>query len=430
MMTGQYIHGFGHRTLWQLLRPHEPSLMRYLKQAGYRINFYGKNDLYSQEYLNEICDNIDELRGGFKTRTPVSGYAGKNPYALTDPRFFSFLFDPVEETSDTVLLPRMEQKALEFLEDTETDGSPFMLYIPSVMPHPPYSAPKRYYDMYDQTDVSELITPFSSVSGDVTKIREYREHFKMDTYGDDYPERIYKIYLGMVSYIDFIVGKFIETLERKNLIKNTVIIITSDHGDYAGNKGLFEKRGNSMDDDMLHIPLIIKTPSCVKNKRVNGQVELFDIMPTIMDLSGVGCGHEHHAVSLMPHMTGDFDDLNRPVFAEGGYNPREHEQTLLNNAGDGIGKTSIYYKHLEFSSRHQDTNARTVCIRTPEYKLIWRAGDANELYDLSADKRETINQINNPKYIKIKQELMERLLQWYITTSDVPQPGQDSRLFK
>jgi arylsulfatase A-like enzyme len=54
-MTGWYVHNQGHRSLWHLLRPHEPSLFRYLKNAGYEIRWYGKNDLYSQEYLNEIC---------------------------------------------------------------------------------------------------------------------------------------------------------------------------------------------------------------------------------------------------------------------------------------------------------------------------------------------------------------------------------------
>ena len=49
MMTGTYVHNAGHRSLWHLLRPHEESLFRYLQEAGYRIGWFGKNDLYSEE---------------------------------------------------------------------------------------------------------------------------------------------------------------------------------------------------------------------------------------------------------------------------------------------------------------------------------------------------------------------------------------------
>ena len=64
-MTGWYPHVRGHRTLWHLLRPDEPNLFRYLKQAGYDVRWYGKNDLLSQEFFREQCDQrgIARLKG-------------------------------------------------------------------------------------------------------------------------------------------------------------------------------------------------------------------------------------------------------------------------------------------------------------------------------------------------------------------------------
>ena len=64
LMTGTYVHNRGHRTLWNLLKPDEPSLLRYLKQGGYEVKWFGKNDLYSQAYLDEVCDDIDLKRAG------------------------------------------------------------------------------------------------------------------------------------------------------------------------------------------------------------------------------------------------------------------------------------------------------------------------------------------------------------------------------
>jgi arylsulfatase A-like enzyme len=82
LMTGRYVHNGGHRTLWHLLRSNEPSLFRYLKNSGYDIGWYGKNDLYSQEYLNEICEDIDEKRKGYKTNPSLKTghvYKGHEP---------------------------------------------------------------------------------------------------------------------------------------------------------------------------------------------------------------------------------------------------------------------------------------------------------------------------------------------------------------
>ncbi|MCD6519712.1 MAG: sulfatase-like hydrolase/transferase, partial [Anaerolineae bacterium] len=75
LMTGWYPHVAGHRTLWHLLRPHEPSLFRYLKEAGYHIEWHGKNDLYAINYFPLAVDHWDASEGS---------HMGPNPYSLDD----------------------------------------------------------------------------------------------------------------------------------------------------------------------------------------------------------------------------------------------------------------------------------------------------------------------------------------------------------
>ena len=82
LMTGLYPHVSGHRTLWHLLRPHEPSLFRYLKEGGYHIVWYGKNDLYSQEYFDGVVDRFD----GFG-----HAHAGANVFEPGEPGRVSLL---------------------------------------------------------------------------------------------------------------------------------------------------------------------------------------------------------------------------------------------------------------------------------------------------------------------------------------------------
>ena len=68
LMTGWYPHTAGHRTLWHLLRPHEPSLFGYLRAAGYHIEWHGKNDLYAPECFGPSVDRYDQAGGGHARR--------------------------------------------------------------------------------------------------------------------------------------------------------------------------------------------------------------------------------------------------------------------------------------------------------------------------------------------------------------------------
>ncbi len=94
MMTGWYPHTRGHRTLWHLLRPDEPNLLRYLKEAGYDVRWYGKNDLLAQESLPL---SATEWGGG----APPVRSGGGNPFERDDPRYYSFLYDAFPHPHET-----------------------------------------------------------------------------------------------------------------------------------------------------------------------------------------------------------------------------------------------------------------------------------------------------------------------------------------
>ena len=138
MMTGWYPHVAGHRTLWNLLRPHEPSLFRDLKAAGYHIEWHGKNDLYAPDCFSQAVDAYSHEPGG---------HAGPNPYELDDPRRYTFDYAPfpgsLHETSDM----RNVQKGIDYLRGRQPGDPPFVLYLPLSMPHPPYAAPEPYHSM-------------------------------------------------------------------------------------------------------------------------------------------------------------------------------------------------------------------------------------------------------------------------------------------
>ncbi|WP_134698597.1 sulfatase-like hydrolase/transferase [Ammoniphilus sp. YIM 78166] len=428
VMTGLYPHVSGHRTLWHLLRPHEPSLFRYLKEEGYQIKWFGKNDLYSEDYLKEILgeeayQDLDEMKRETFTK--------HNPFSEDDPRYYSFLMEPDVSKSSLTETDVNIQKAIQFLESDEAKEKPFMIFLPTFAPHAPYVVPEPFYSMYEQETLPELLpagTPNKPSYHEL--IRIYR---RLDELTDDTLKRIQSVYLGMISHVDTVFGQLMDVLKGHGFTENTSVIVASDHGDYAGDYGLVEKWPNAMEDCLTRVPLMIQTPSCQSGHVVLEQVELFDIMATVLDLAGIEARHDHFARSLVPQLRGEAGDPNRAVFAEGGYDLRElhcfegHSSNRAAFSANDIMK--LYLPKANQQQEHPKSVCRTTMMRTMDYKLIRRTSDVSELYDLKKDPSELHNVYEAPQYSGVRQQLESRMLDWYVQTSDVVPRMKDSRHF-
>jgi arylsulfatase A-like enzyme len=435
LMSGLYVHNMGHRTLWHLMRPHEPSLFRYLKDGGYDVGWYGKNDLYSQEYLEEICDDIDEKRNGIKLPASVKSghvHGGSNPYCEEDPEYYSFLYESIKSEEEELLLDENISRGIDFLKARKEGDNPFMLFLPISMPHPPYNALEEFHNMYNADELMKDLIGADEASGKPTFVKLIRKYRNLDKLDTKVLAKIYAVYLGMNSYVDAMLGKLMETLESTGLSENTTIIVCSDHGDWAGDYGLVEKWPNAMDDHMVRVPLIIKSPGNKAGHIVKEQVEMFDIMPTVLELAGLKAEHTHFAQSLVSQLGGAAGDPNRAAFCEGGYD--SHEPNCFegySGRNDGLLTPGfIYYPKVLQQQEHPESVCRTTMIRTLSHKLIKRTSQENELYDLINDPKELKNLYENPSYLEVRLELESRMLDWYIRTSDVVPMNDDPRGFK
>ncbi len=435
LMTGQYVHNQGHRTLWHLLRGHEPSLFRYLKNAGYDIGWFGKNDLYSQTYLDEICCDISEKRNGYQKKpTRKTGVlnGGQNPYDLTSAEFNSFLYDPVKTDEEGLIFDPHIARAIDYLEDRQDSDTPFMLYLPISMPHPPYHALEEFHHLYDADKLVKDVIGADVATGKPSFVELIRKYRKLDQLDATFFSKIHAVYLGMNSYVDAMLGELMKTLKSTGLLKDTTIIVSSDHGDWAGNYGLVEKWPNAMDDDLVRVPLIIKTPDQQSGHVVKEQVELFDIMPTVLELADLKANHTHFAKSLVSQLKGASGDPDRAVFCEGGYDLHEPNcfegymgrNDPLNMPGN------IYYPKLIQQQESPESVCRTTMIRTLSHKLVKRTSGENELYDLINDPRELTNLYHHDGCSGKRAELEGRMLDWYIKTSDTVPLNDDPRKFQ
>lgn len=423
LMTGWYPHVSGHRTLWHLLRPHEPSLFKYLKDSGYQIQWFGKNDLYSKESLDICVDEYGKNTGG---------HSGGDVYDFEQSGFFSFLKGAFERSAEETGDGKNVQSALDFLYSHKSEDKPFMLYLPLAMPHPVYSAPEPYHSMYDPKDIPDLRPRVEEGKPDFhSLIQEYRN---IQAFTNEELKKVQAVYLGMNSCMDMMLGKILDALDETGLAENTTVIICSDHGDWAGDYGLVEKWPSALDDTITRVPLLVRMPGNKAGHVVKEQVEMFDIMPTILDISGIECKHTHFAKSFINQLNGEPGDPNRCVFAEGGYNT--HEPNCFEGypkreyeTNDKNSHKHIYYPKKLQQQQNPESVCRTSMIRSLEYKLIRRTNGVSELYDLKNDPRELNNVYQNQEYIKVREDMEKKLLEWYMNTSDVVPMDEDNRGF-
>ena len=405
MMTGWPTSVRGHRSLYYFLQPEEPNLLRYLRQAGYDVYLFGKNDVLAE---GSIAGSVTEWRN---PRGPVAEFA-----AIDRPqRPNTMLFPPAGERRSTGDYATL-RLAIEVLE--RSSERPFCIFLALFQPHPPYTIPADFYSLYRATDVPAPVPP-----GLPRRPRFHaamREYAGLGTVSEQDFRRLRAVYYGQVSYSDWLLGELLEALERTGRARDTAVLVSSDHGDYGGDYGLVEKWPSGLEDCLTHVPLIARIPAGRAGHVTSELVELYDIMPTCLELAGTQARHTHFARSLLPQLHGAPGDPARAAFAEGGYNiyePQAFEPII----------EGLYGPKTRLQNEHPETVTRCAAVRTERYKYIARPNDQSELYDCLQDPHGEHNLFADSSMRAVQGALQERLLNWYIDTSGVPPVKRDAR---
>ncbi len=417
-MTGWYPHVRGHRTLWHTLHPDEPNTLKYLKQGGYDVHWIGKNDLLAPDAFADSVTHVHDWHG--------VGGGTRDIFPKDSAGYQSFLYGPSPgHITDWF---QMDQ-AIAFLRGRRPQDAPFMLFLPFVLPHCPFTCPQPWYDMYDP-DALPPMRPadLPNMPSFHRLIRQYRRIGELD---ERTLRKLRAVYMGMITYVDTILGRLLDALDETGLTETTALFAFSDHGEWAGDYGLVEKWPSGLDDCLTRVPLIIRNPGCKAGHVVSEPVECQDVMPTTLELAGVACRHTHFARSLTPQLAGAPGDPDRAVFAEGGYDPHEPHcfEGCKGGFQDVADKAGIYYLKGLQQQEHRESVCRSAMIRTATHKLVERPGDVSELYDLTHDPLELKNRHGQPRYAAVQRQLERRLLDWYIGTSDVVPFVRDPRGF-
>ena len=311
----------------------------------------------------------------------------------TDPEYNSWRSAaPVELHSSTWVADR----TVEFVEAHAAER-PFFGWVGIPDPHFPYDPPAEYAERYDPGEIDLPVDPEGTVWG--ADPPKYVRYHLEEKYGVDWREipvekqrEIVAHYWAMVDLLDDQVGRILDALEAEGVADETVVVFTSDHGDWLGDHGLFQK-GVPHTRELTRVPWIVRWPGvAVPGRRVSAPTSHVDVVPTLLDAAGVEVPYGVQGASLRPVLTGDADSLRSFALVEHRHEAYREDHPLVERGDDGgVPEMSATQDNL-INWGEEDIHVKTVyadgcrCSYVTGAETEW-----GELFDHEADPDESDN---------------------------------------
>ena len=267
------------------------------------------------------------------------------------------------------------------LPQLRADEQPFFMFVSYVESHIPYRPP-RAYNCYLPDGVSPA---------QVRQVNQDRWKYMSDRTSMDEQdfEILTALYDGGIAYADARVAQVLGWLEELNLLDQTMVIITADHGENLGEHQLMA-HGYCLYDTVIHVPLIVHYPKGVASPgRVARQIQTVDVLPTILAMLGDTSSETYRSLQG--------DDL---------LSSSKRDFTIAEQSHPDM--TTF---HKRFPDADVSKYGRALrMIRTDRYKYIWASDGSHELYDRQMDPDEKCNII--AEHPAIAEDLEQRLTEW------------------
>ena len=215
----------------------------------------------------------------------------------------------VDEPDDAYPDGKVAAGAVAVLEELSrnTSRAPFFLAVGIRKPHLPFTAPKKYWDLYENVRLPEIARRDPPVDApeialhDSAELRGYSDQPELGPWSEAQIATLRRGYYAATSFADAQIGRVLDTLERTGLAKNTIVVVWGDHGYHLGEHGLWAKTTNYEAD--TRVPLIVVTPDGrSKGVRTTALVELLDLYPTLLELCGLPAVKGLEGQSLAPNL--------------------------------------------------------------------------------------------------------------------------------
>jgi len=349
-----------------------PTFAHYLRQAGYRTCLSGKMHFVGPDQLHGFEERIT-------TDVYPSDHAWTPDWEMPDERIDKWYhnMNSVKEAGEGATTFQIEydeevaffarRKIFEYaMEKIE----PFCMVASFIHPHDPYVARPEWWGLYDDDAID---MPGDATGGVIPEIDPHSKRvmhgIEADTVAvtDEEIRNARRAYYANTSYFDSKVGELIRTLEEAQMLDNTIVIVTADHGDMLGERGLWYKM--NFFEHSARVPLVMAGPGVVTGEAENA-CSLVDLLPTFLEIAGGSLdmlGEPIDGRSLMPLARGEKDPIDEAI-------------------GEYCAEMAAY---------------PIIMIRRGQLKYVHCDIDPPQLYDLSADPLETRNLAQDPDYREV-----------------------------
>ncbi len=429
ILTGQFASRHGAYTIGTALSDSAPTFSGLLSEDGYETYFIGKPHFRqlstkgSYEYHEKALDEKfwKEHRGDYFGFEHLSVYNGHTNYPFTAGMHYR-LWLKEKGLSDSDIsnyfdyqpsdhfrqhgewrMPREHHPsvftadcAVDYL-NSHNDEKPFAMWVSFSDPHDPHVVPEPYASMYDPKTVNYM--PYVEGEHDCrpacynTLYHEgetalpFNDRFNVPSApsaklfaDDDYYREITAVHHGMMKLLDEELGRIIDLLKQRGLYDNTLIIFTTDHGDYLGNHG-FVYKGFPAFEEVYNVPFVVKTPY-QKNtgNRSDALISHVDIAPTVLEAAGLAPCPDMQGVSQL-------------------------------NTFDGSDATR---SELIIENRPIEKDFYQKMVVTDKYKLVvYQDSNDGELYNLKTDRDQYNNLWHAAEAVETKRELLFKIAEYY-----------------
>ena len=363
MLTGRYSSAIEQWDNATELPAAVPTIAHYMRSIGYHTVLCGKMHFCGPDQVH-----------GFDERVTTDIYPAN--FAWTPDWVVGERYRPTGINPRAVVEAGQSKRNLQVDYDDEVEHAgiqklydlarfntdkPFMMWLSFTHPHSPFVVHPDYWNMFDHDKIDmPKVDPIAVDEMDeMSRQLHYGHAQDLLTITEKHTRNARHAYYGMCTYLDDKVGRIMATLKDMDLLDNTIVVFTSDHGEMLGERGMWFKQ--SFYENSSRVPLFISCPDKIKPGRVGEVTSLVDLLPTFVEW---GSGEAPEDVmpldghSLTGLLTGDAKNWDNAVTVE--------------YTGEGVSQPCRM-------------------VRRDNYKYIYTHGYSELMYDLDADPLELNN---------------------------------------
>lgn len=419
LWTSRFPHNNGCRRNETLMKENACNAFKIWKEEGFKTALIGKNHCFDQfDYENTFDTWLTLNHAGMDKRFPYKGswFCGEEAIQRAYDELKSI---PRKDTHLCVVIsdedPRYHstglvgEQTLRFIEENKDE--PFAMWVSFPCPHEPYITPRKYADMVEADKMA--IPPFDKELLAKAPKRMQDLYKMLNAEGrEEELRKVIQVYYANVRFIDDMVGAIMNKLDELKLSENTIVVFTSDHGDFCGEHNMTVK-GGVFYDCLVKVPLLMKwkghLPSGIREKSF---VNLIDIVPTLFSLQGIDIPDEFMGRPMPPLEGAVASDA---AFSEYGCGFKFIDSETIDRAIAENPQYSAVIKTLSW----REAEGRRKMVRTAEWKYVHDPmGDLDELYDMINDPFELKNLIEDSKYTDVIKAMKDMLLKWSFESED------------